>query len=312
MYTSENNWYYWSYGSLPPFSRQTDSPTDALPFKTTFSKYKGSASSLSTFKDELCKAAASTIDHANDKITLLFSGGVDSEIMLRAFLDVGYTPKIVIARYENDYNIYDVSYAVTICSILNVPYTLLDINLEKFYDNDAERVSEIAQIDRPRALPHCRLLEIVDGFPIMGASDLSPIRLSDDYNIKGKWIMRCWEHDIGWSKFLRGINRPGVAEWFKWTPGLVLSYMNTVWFNNLVTDCYYGKTGSNSTKLIGYKEAYPDLIQRTKQTGFEKITSLIDEFEKFLRKKYCGLPYRQTMDRSIMQLYTEILNDDLL
>lgn len=45
------------------------------------------------------------------------------------------------------------------------------------------------------------------------------------------------------------INRQGIAEWFKWTPGLVLSYMNTVWFNKLVNDEYYGKTGSNSTKF---------------------------------------------------------------
>lgn len=305
MYTSENNWYYWSYGTLPAFSRQTDS----LPFNTTFSQYTGPVSS---FKDELCKAASSTIDHATDKITVLFSGGADSEIMLRAFLDVGYTPKIVIARYENDYNLYDVSYAVTICAMLNVPYTILDFNLHKFYEHDAERMSELAQIDRPRALPYCKLLELVDGFPIMGASDLSPMRLSEDYSIKSQWIMRCWEHDIGWSKFLRAINRPGIAEWFKWTPGLVLSYMNTVWFNKLVNDEYYGKTGSNSTKLIGYREAYPDLLARIKQTGFEKIDHLVNDFEKFLQKKYNGLPYRQTVDRSISEMRAEITTDPLL
>lgn len=305
MYTSENNWYYWSYGTLPAFSRQTD----LLPFRTTFSQYTGPVSS---FKDELCKAASSTIDHATDKITVLFSGGADSEIMLRAFLDVGYTPKIVIARYENDYNLYDVSYAVTICAMLNVPYTILDFNLHKFYEHDAERMSELAQIDRPRALPYCKLLELVDGFPIMGASDLSPMRLSEDYSIKSQWIMRCWEHDIGWSKFLRAINRPGIAEWFKWTPGLVLSYMNTVWFNKLVNDEYYGKTGSNSTKLLGYREAYPDLLARIKQTGFEKIDHLVNDFEKFLQKKYNGLPYRQTVDRSISELRAEITTDPLL
>lgn len=299
MYTSENNWYYWSYGTLPAFSRQPD----LLPFNTTFSPYIGPVAS---FKDELCKAASSTIDHATDKITVLFSGGADSEIMLRAFLDVGYTPKIVIARYENDYNLYDVSYAVTICSMLNVPYTILDFNLQKFYEHDAERVSEIAQIDRPRALPYCKLLEVVEGFPVMGASDLSPIRLSEDYSTTSQWNMRCWEHDIGWSKFLRTINRPGIAEWFKWTPGLVLSYMNTVWFNNLVNDKYYGKTGSNSTKLLGYREAYPDLLARNKQTGFEKIDSLVEEVEHVLTKKYNGLPYRGFIDRTLDELRAEI------
>ena len=201
MYTSENNWYSWSYGGLPPFSRQTG----LLPFNTHFSKH---TASVASFKEELLNAAKSTMDYKIGNIVVLFSGGVDSEIILRAFLDIGVTPEVIIARYENDYNIYDVSYAVTICSILNVPYKIIDLNLQKFYENDAERISELAQIDRPRALPYCKLLEMVDGFPIMGASDLTPWRTNNDYSVKGKWMIRCWEHDIGWSKFLREINKP--------------------------------------------------------------------------------------------------------
>lgn len=291
MYTSENNWYSWSYNDRV-FGRQTG--TDK--FTTCFTNYTGN---VSNFKNELLKAAKSTMDHVTSTPVILFSGGSDSEIMLRSFLDIGVVPKIVIARYENDYNLYDVSYAVTICSILNVPYTIIDFNLQKFYENDAEQMSELAQIDRPRALPYCKLLELVDGFPIMGASDLSPWRTNDDYNQKGTWLIRCWEHDIGWSKFLRAIDKPGIAEWFKWTPGLVLSYMRTEWFTKLVNDAYYGKLGSNSTKLIGYREAYPDLIERKKQTGFEKIDFLTNEVELFLKKKYNGLPYRGYYDRSI-------------
>jgi hypothetical protein len=300
MYTSENNWYSWSYNDRL-FDRQTGHDT----FNTKFTSI---TKPVGTFKEELLNAARSSMDHCNSKPVILFSGGVDSEIMLRAFLDIGVTPEIVIARYENDYNIYDVSYAVTICSILNIPYRILDMNLQKFYENDAERLSELSQIDRPRALPYCKLLEKVDGFPIMGASDLSPWRTNDDYSSKGTWMIRCWEHDIGWSKFLREIDKPGIAEWFKWTPGLVLSVLNTNWFNKLVNDEYYGKLGSNSTKIIGYREAYPDIIERKKQTGFEKITNLIDEFEMFLQNKYQILPYRQTVDRSVEQLIADITN----
>jgi asparagine synthetase B (glutamine-hydrolysing) len=147
MYTSENNWYSWSYGSNPKFSRQTGNET----FNTQFSKCE---STIGSFKEELLNAARSTLDHSTGKITVLFSGGVDSEIMLRALLEVGADPEIIIARYENDYNIYDVSYAVTICSILGVNYKILDFNLQHFYENDAERVSDLSQIDRPRALPY--------------------------------------------------------------------------------------------------------------------------------------------------------------
>jgi len=134
MYSSENNWYSWSYDD-ELFGRQTTGKK----FTTQFTRFMGP---VGTFRDELLKAASSTLDHCNDKLVIMFSGGVDSEIMLRAFLEIGAKPEVIIARYENDYNLYDVSYAVTICSILNVDYKIMDFNLQKFYENDAERISE--------------------------------------------------------------------------------------------------------------------------------------------------------------------------
>jgi hypothetical protein len=305
IYTSENNWYSWSYGDLGPFSRQIDD-SGQLPFKTQFQPYDGP---IGTFRDELLKAARSTVDHSTGKLVILFSGGVDSEIMLRAFLEIGANVEVVIMRYENDYNIYDVSYAVTICSMLNIEYKILDFNLQKFYENDAMRISDLAQIDRPRALPYCKFLEMVDGYPLMANGDLTLYRIGEDYSMPGRWMIRCWEHDIGWCKFLHAIDKPGIAEWFKWTPGLVVSYMNTIWFSKLINDKYYGKLGANSTKIIGYREVYPDLIERKKQTGFEKIDSLTNEFESFLQKKYNALPYRQVVDRTPEQLRLEILGN---
>jgi hypothetical protein len=147
-----------------------------------------------------------------------------------------------------------------------------------------------------------------DGLPILGASDLTLHRTTPEYieNENGLWIVLCWEHDIGWSKFAREIDKPAVAEWFKWTPGLVASYLNLNWFDNLVHDRYYGKTGCNSTKIIGYREAYPDLIERRKQTGFEKIDHLALEMEEFLNKKYNGLNYRNHYPRLIENLRLDL------
>lgn len=303
IYTSENNWYKWQYGNGPAFGRQTSD----LQFTTSFScKYDNTTG---TFKQELVKAAKSVMDHYSAKPSILFSGGLDSDIMLRAFLDAGAKPNVYIFRYEKDYNIYDVSYAVTICSMLGVDYKIIDFNLEQFYNKDAEKLSEFAQIDRPRALPYCKFLEIIDGLPILGASDLTIHRTTENYSAKGEWVVRCWEHDIGWSKFIRAINKPAIGEWFKWSPGLVYSYINTKWCKKLVTDSYRGKLGVNSTKIIGYNEAYPDLLLRKKKTGFEYTDHLILEFEKFLEKKNNGLLYRQYFDRPFNNLEKEMKND---
>ena len=269
MWTSENNWYKWFYDN-DLFGKQTSNKK----FTTSFSC--GYTDHMLSFKEELINAAKSVMDHYTGKPSILFSGGLDSDIMLRSFLAAGANPNVYIYRYEKDYNIYDVSYAVTICSMLGVDYKIIDFNLEKFFSTDAIRLSDSAQIDRPRALPYCSFLEITDGLPILGASDLSIHRTNDDYSTKGSWAVRCWEHDVAWSKFIKTINKPAVGEWFKWTPGLVLSYTKTKWCQKLVNDKISGKLGVNSTKIEGYREAYPDLIDRKKQTGFEYIETRID------------------------------------
>jgi hypothetical protein len=69
--------------------------------------------------------------------------------------------------------------------------------------------------------------------------------------------------------------------------------------------------GTNSTKIIGYREMYPDLIERKKQTGFEKIDFLVNELELFLASKYKGLPYRQFEDRSMNKLWLDITGNSL-
>ena len=301
MYTSENNWYQWQYGDEPLFGRQTSN----LPFNTFYGK---SNTPIGSFKEELQKAAKSTLDHYPGlKPCIFFSGGVDSELILRAYLDIGANPKVYIVRYENDLNIYDVSYAITICTILKVEYNLIDFNLQQFYENDAEKIAEDAQIDRPRMLPHIKFTECADGLIIVGHSDIRWYRPHDDYTKKATWLAQDFEHDIGCDKYNILHNRPAIYQWWKWTPGLVISYTQLKWFKQLVNDEIIGKLGLNSSKLSGFREAYPDLITREKQTGFEKSDELINEFESFLKQKYKGLPYRQLVNRTLDELLTEII-----
>lgn len=300
MYTSENNWYQWQYGDEPLFGRQTSN----LTFKTQYTKVK---TPIGTFKEELLKAAKSTMDHYPGlRPSIFFSGGVDSELILRAYLEIGSKPEVYIIRYENDLNIYDVSYAITICTILNVEYNLIDFNLQKFYENDAEKISVDAQIDRPRMLPHVKFTDCADGLIIVGHSDVRWYRPHDDYTKKAIWLAQDFEHDIGCDKYNILHNRSAIYQWWKWTPGLVIAYTQLDWFKKLVNDEYIGKLGINSTKIIGFREVYPDIIQRVKQTGFEKIDTLIDEFENFLNTKNNGLIYRGVIDRTIHELMAEL------
>lgn len=290
--TSLNNWYTWSYasGSIRKQSAEDN-------FITSMNAQN---ISVKTFAESLIYNAQATADYYfGKKFSVFFSGGVDSELIVRSYKEIGKDFTACIVRYENDINMYDVSYAVAISESLGIKYKIIDMNLQKFYENEAEKISDISQVDRPRALPQLKFLDFVDDIPIIGHSDPTWYRPNDDYKKPCEWLMCDWEHEIGGSRYALEINRPSIMEWFRWTPEIVVGFTKMKWFEKLIADGFYGKLGTNSTKIIGYKETYPDLLFRSKKTGFEKINDLINDFEKHLEKKNKGLIYRCKFDRTL-------------
>lgn len=298
---SQNNWHSWSYNDL----KETISLSPNDVFKTHYNRSKNK---IQSFRNELLNAAKNTLDcYPNLRPCIFFSGGLDSEIVMRSYVNIGANPLAYIFRYENDYNLYDVSYAISICSSMDVEYKLIDFNLKKFYENDAEAISKISQIDRPRALPQLKFLDYVDsGLAIYGIGDPRWSKKNNNNEQISDWVLIDQEHDTGWEKYIIHKNVTAIAQWFKWSPELMLSYTNLQWFQNLINGKFIGKLGVTSTKFLGYKEAYPDLLFRKKQTGFEKIDDLINNFELFLYKKYNGFCFRRTFNRTLDELYLEI------
>jgi hypothetical protein len=301
IYTSENDWYQWQYDNLS-FERSTSSDQK---FSTVFTR---SSKSVGSFKQSVIDNSSSILDHyPGMRPCVMFSGGADSDVALRTFKELGANPIAYIFKYEDNINAYDVEYALQIVKGLNVDYKIVDFRLKSFFTNDAEKISEIAQVDQAQALPQLKFMDYVDGLAIYAASDPSWFRVDDNYSTRSGWLMRCWEHDIGWSKYIKTLNRPAVMEWWKWTPELVLAFTKTEWFNKLINDQYYGKLGINSTKIIGYREAFPNLVLRGKKTGFESCMNLITEFENFLSDKNNGLIFRRYYDRSLEDLHISLV-----
>lgn len=287
-YTTENNWAAWSYDNGPLYSR-SNSP--AQQFQTIYNTQINSVGSL---WDEAVLAAKSTIDHyPNQKLSLFFSGGVDSELMIRAFLHIKSNFDLYVVRYNNDINIYDVSYAIAIANSLNLDIKIIDMDLNKFYEMEAEKISEIAQCDRPRVFPQIKFADYVDGLPILAMGDLGWHRTDNDYTKKGTWLAEEHEFDYAFDRYNIETNRTAIYQWMKWSPGLFLAHMKTKWFSLLTNDTFEGKIGNTSTKFIGYKECIPDLLYRQKMVGLENCKNLTDEVEKMLYKKYNGLPFRR-------------------
>ena len=277
MFThTENNWLYYCYDNDPTKLRRTspDQKFQAL--------IKPTDDPIQDFRTECIKATQSIRDwYPNEKFSLMFSGGSESEMMLRSFKAAGIDFDVYIGRYKNDLNIYDVSYAVIICESLGVPYKFIDFDVVKFFENDAADYSLKSQIVIPPLLPQLALCDLVDGLPVMAGGELFIERTDKDYSKKGTWLVTEWEYNWGWCKFFTQQGRSAVADWCRWSPNQFLALTQTNWFDKIVNDGFPGKLGMSSTKLQGYREAWPEMIPRIKKHGMEDIeTWMIDVSER--------------------------------
>ena len=68
---------------------------------------------------------------------VMFSGGTDSEIVIRAFKHIGITPRSVFIKFKNDYNINDLIVATEIAKQLDINLEIIEFDVKDFYHSGA-------------------------------------------------------------------------------------------------------------------------------------------------------------------------------
>jgi hypothetical protein len=246
-----------------------------------------------------CIATASAIreDFRDKEIWLLFSGGIDSEVMIRAFKAAHIEFKVAIMRFENGYNQHDIDWAINCCHTLKITPTFFDLNVKEFLTSaEAYKFAEQTRCAFPEMLPHMWLMEKISkeegGIPVMGSGEPLLVKMvPGDYRsgyhqyFKSDWYIHEKESIAGWYRFLAKNNMPGVAGFFQYTPEIMLSYMIDPVTRDLINDRNIGKLTSVSSKFELFSNHFP-LDHREKYTGYEKIYDFIEVEKKKLHALY--------------------------
>jgi hypothetical protein len=242
--------------------------------------------------------------YPNEKFSIMLSGGSESEIMVRAFIEAKVPIDIYITRLADDLNIYDVSHAVIACENLNLRYKIIDIDHNKFFKNEIAEYSAHAEMHMPSMLTLCAVIDKIDGLPILANGDACIMRRPRVYDGRqNMWANVEIEHDYGTAKHFLKQNRPAVTEFFRWSHRLLKSVGTTTWFKKLVNNEIHGKLGTHSTKINGYREVWPELIVRRKSWGMENILERVQELELELTHLHNGIDYNQTQLDPIDRIY---------
>lgn len=267
------NYFKFGFNQIPYSRRQAKSDV-------WFAEFGPAERPPGTFREECIETAKIIRSQTTQDLWLLFSGGIDSEVMLRAFVAADIPVHVAINRFAQDLNLHDISYAIAACEELSVPYRFFELDIVDFWKNKNVRYLTMSDCCWPRLTPTMWLMEQVPGYPVLGSGECFLKKVVPEGYIPGTspyepsdWLLYEREKISSWYRFLIAIKKPGCAGFFQYTPEIVLSYLRDPVVKALCSNEIIGKLSTRTSKHSIYNRHFP-IRERRKYTGFEKVAEL--------------------------------------
>ena len=224
-----------------------------------------------TYHEEICWNAKYIEANKSGKIHILYSGGIDSEYVLRIFLSLGIEVVPVIIDLKPNLNKEDVQEAILFCAVYDLKPIVIDIDFQKFVTSG--KFLQHAESAQCIVYQYPTLMEAVlklDGTILFGSHEPHFYKDMDT----GLWYFNELERIMSWDKWFKVNNICGTPSILNYTPETLLAFMNDKRVVDLVNNKIPGKEGTNSSKNEIYNRVFTDIHQRKKLTGYERIEKM--------------------------------------
>jgi hypothetical protein len=241
----------------------------------------------SNYKQELYRTADLIYQDYKSDIALFLSGGTDSEIVARNFVDIGIKPKCFVIKFKDDYNSSDVNEAIDLANELDLDLSIIDFDVKDFlYSGEATEFGRELQCTQITYLMVYHSIKKIGMPAVMGGEVFLKRNINTD---PSTWFYCIRENeDASAMRFSLKFNLPLVNEYFSYTPELLLHYLEDPDITTLVTTKYNYKLTSVSSKNAILKKLVPEIRVRKKTHGFERLLG-------FNFEAYRQLTYEQIM-----------------
>lgn len=283
-FTYNNHLKYWIGDTL--WGYRTSS---IEPFKVDVGTIDKDHYRTSNFVQELRRTADTVYREYGKDFALFLSGGTDSEIVARNFVSIGVKPTCYVIKFMNDYNAVDVEEAIQVARMLDLTLHVIDFDIIDFYASG--KASEWGRKFQTTQITYLMVLYNIwrVGLPAVMGGELV-LRRNINTN-PSSWYFNFRENEDACAmRFSNDTGIPVVNEWFSYTPELMLYYLTDPQIVDLVSNRMNYKLSSVSTKNTILRKHMPDVREKKKTHGFEKLLAFNYEV------------YRQLASEQILRL----------
>ena len=249
MIEQRKNNFYRTLGSGESFQLSIDPTTRAV----------------SSYCDELILNAKEIYDTKSGKLYCMYSGGIDSELVMEVFLSLGMDITPVIVNLIPDYNPHDLRWAYKYCNKKNLKPLIINIDVNKFIQGgEILEIARKAQTGIYQYLTTMKAALSLDGEILLGQDEpyISPIK--DTWYFVEK---ECW---CSWANLYKEKHIQGTSCFLSWSSETLLAFMLDPTIQDLGNNRILGKQGSMTSRKFVYERKFPMPV-REKYTGWEYI-----------------------------------------
>jgi hypothetical protein len=251
-------------------------------------KFKTISRLPKSWDEEVVETARYIKSKTPKPIIIALSGGIDSEVVCRAFLKAGIDFTVVTVKYKDNLNSHDIEYAERFCKKFNIKQTYIDMDPFDFYENGIQKyINEGYKSTNLFRYLQLFLLEIIDnmgGCAILGGGEQIYYDIDNIVQIEHPESLLV---SLEWTQNKNSIHFP---YFFQTTPELTAAYLNHELIKLLTADPKYYKCewwpGYSAEKTILYHSVFTDMERRRKFNGFENINKFRNTKQTLLKEKF--------------------------
>lgn len=238
-----------------------------------------------SFREECVKNVKKIADYADsvDRTPMiLYSGGMDSEVVIRAFQESGRRFKIIVNRFADNLNSHDMLYVKKFLDNHHLSAEFVDIDIKSWLtSNEAMTMAEKSKCAYSQMLPTMKLIDTVyferQGIPVLGNGDFYASK------IEGQWQYVEFEYILAWMRYCVDRNIIGSINFFQQTPEIVLAIAQDPLIWETVNADH--EPNLRLAKYRVYQKYWPDIVVRNKFNGMERIKDYCESInEKYLKE----------------------------
>jgi len=227
---------------------------------------------------ELREGLALLIETHGRNLHVFYSGGYDSEIIVRELNTLGANLTLWTIKFTGDENRPDITNVIETCVQLGLLHRLNIIPVDIRARMESDELKAASQKYQCSQIAYLNVLMEAERIPeviLMGGEIYlqkhqrpgpRPVETSQWYYIYRE------DEDGCTYRYSRMHNRPLINEVMSYTPQMISSWLKVPIVGDLINNHYVGKLVVNSLKAEIFSQAYPfPLVANAKRHGFETL-----------------------------------------